>query len=104
LDKKCSNSDSKYIVSGSLDFTVRIWNIEEKQQETVFEGHSSLITSLTITSDSKYIVSGSDDKSVRVWDVKEKRQTAVLKGHTSDVISVAITSGSILFLDLMTSL
>ena len=34
-------SDNKYAVSGSFDKTVRIWNLQEKRQEAVLEGHTS---------------------------------------------------------------
>ena len=52
-------SDNKYIISGSSDCTIRIWNLLEKRQETVLKGHTSGVTSIAITSDNKYIISGS---------------------------------------------
>ena len=52
-------SDNKYIISGSSDKTIRIWNLLEKRQETVLKGHTSGVTSIAITSDNKYIISGS---------------------------------------------
>ena len=33
-------SDNKYIISGSHDKTIRLWNLKDKRQECVFEGHS----------------------------------------------------------------
>ena len=52
-------SDNKYIISGSDDNTIRIWNLLKKRQETVLEGHTSYVNSIAITSDNKYIISGS---------------------------------------------
>ena len=34
--------DNKYIVSGSFDCTVKIWNAQEKTQETVLVGHKDM--------------------------------------------------------------
>ena len=55
-------SDNKYIVSSGGDSTVRIWNLQDKTQEAVLQGHTGCDQMLAITSDSKYIVSGGDDK------------------------------------------
>ena len=71
-----STSDSKYIISGSSDKTIRIWNLLEKRQETVLEGHTSSITGITITSDNKYIISSSMIKQLESeisWR-KDKKQ------------------------------
>ena len=51
-------SDNKYIVSGGMDKTVRIWNLQDKTQEAVLQGHTDSVKSVAITSDNKYIVSG----------------------------------------------
>ena len=59
-------SDNKYIISGSFDNTIRIWNFLQKTQETVLEGHTSTINSVGVTSDNKFIISGSDDNTIRI--------------------------------------
>ena len=77
------SSDSKYIVSGGYDNTVRIWNLQDKTQEAVLQGHTDWVYSVAITSDNTYIVSGGWDNTVRIWNLQDKTQNAVLKGHTS---------------------
>ena len=66
-------NDNKYIISGSgnpisknSDNTIRIWNLLEKRQETVLQGHTSYVNTLVLTSDNKYIISSSYDKTVRI--------------------------------------
>ena len=54
--------DNKFIVSGSLDSTIRVWNLQERCQEAVLEGHTNSVNSVAITNDTKFIVSGSRDK------------------------------------------
>ena len=44
--------------SGGDDKTVRLWNLQDKTQEAVLQGHAHLVSSVAITSDNKYIVSG----------------------------------------------
>ena len=78
-------SDNKYIVSGGEDRTVRIWNLQDKIQEAVFQGHTDSVKSVAISSDKKYIVSGGCDKTVRIWNLQDKIQEAVLQGHADSV-------------------
>ena len=46
--------DDQYIVSGSEDCTIRVWNFLNIKQETVLVGHLSDITSVSVTTDNKY--------------------------------------------------
>ena len=52
-------SDNKYIILGSADRTIRIWDLKETLQKAVLYCHLSPINSIAIASNSKYIVSGS---------------------------------------------
>ena len=69
-------SDSRYMISASLDKTIRIWNIEERRLEAVLGGHTDEVTSLVITSDRKFIVSNGSDNTVRLWNVQGRKQEA----------------------------
>ena len=44
-------TDSNYIISGSSDTTVRIWNFHSRTQESILEGHTHAVTSVPITTD-----------------------------------------------------
>ena len=80
-------SDNKYIISCSLDKTIRVWNILEKRQEAVLQENLNGVNSLTVTSDNKYAVTGSLDKTIRIWNLFEKRQEAVFEGHLDGAVS-----------------
>ncbi|KAJ8068547.1 hypothetical protein OCU04_004097 [Sclerotinia nivalis] len=88
--------DSKQIVSGSNDSTVRVWNIARGEQILpTLEGHTNGVSSVAFSPDSKQIVSGSYDSTVRVWDIARGEQILpTLEGHTSEVYSVAFSSDS----------
>ena len=85
-------SDNKYVISGSADNNIIIWNFLEKRQEAILRGHTSWVDTLALTSDNKYVISGSLDKTIRIWNLLEKRQEAVLKGLQSRINCVAVTS------------
>ena len=70
-------SDDKYIISGSEDKTVRIWNRSEKRQEAVLKGHTDYVLTVAVTSDNKYIISGCGgceyDNVIIIWSLLEKK-------------------------------
>ena len=55
--------DGRYIVSGGLDNTVRLWERETGKQVRIFEGHTSWVFSVAFSPDGRYIVSG-----IVVWN------------------------------------
>ena len=60
--------DSKYIVSGSNDFTVRIWDLQGNEIQ-MFTGHKAKIQKCKFSSDGKYILSCSNDHTARLMPV-----------------------------------
>src|SRR5688572_11868861 len=61
--------DGQYVVSGSDDTTIRIWDAHTGQ--TVMgspQGHSAAINSVAYSPDGKHVVSGSDDKTIKIWN------------------------------------
>lgn len=51
-----------YIVSGSLDNSVRVWDFASGNCTKELNGHTNDVTSVCVTPDNRYIVNGSDDK------------------------------------------
>jgi hypothetical protein len=59
--------DGKLIVSGSLDKTVRLCDIEGNPVGQPFQGHESSVNSVAFSPDGKLIVSGSRGNTVQLW-------------------------------------
>ena len=88
LDASVSWSpDSKYIISGSQDETVDIWDITTGNRIRTLTGHIIGVHSVSWSPDSKYIVSGSEE--IKVWDVQSGTCIHTLTGHTNNVFSVS---------------
>ncbi|CUU07126.1 delta-60 repeat domain-containing protein [Candidatus Kryptobacter tengchongensis] len=85
------SSDGKYIVSGSQDKTIKLWDISTGREIRTFKGHTDWITSVAISPDGKYVISGSYDKTLKIWDILTGREIRTFAGHTDKVTSVAIT-------------
>lgn len=60
--------DSQYLLSGSADNTLWLWDLNKKSCVRKLEGHDNVITACTFTSDGSYIVSGSTAGDLRIWD------------------------------------
>ena len=43
------SSDNKYIISGSFDNTIKIWDMEKKELIYTLTGHTSSVCSITIS-------------------------------------------------------
>ena len=81
--------DSRRIVSGSEDQTVRVWDVASGRELACLCGHESSVTSVAYSPDGRRIASGSLDNSVRVWDADSCAQLACLRRHAEWVRSVA---------------
>ena len=85
-------SDNKYIISGSSDCTVRIWDLQEKKEKAILRGHTDEIVKVVVTSDNKFIVSASNDTTLIIWNIQEKMMETRLRGHAACVQILQISS------------
>ena len=83
--------DGKRAVSGSVDSTLRLWDLETGQSLHTFKGHTMLVTAVTITPDGRRAISGSLDNTLRLWDLESGQCLHTFNGHTDGVTVVAIT-------------
>ncbi len=81
--------DGCYILSGSRDNSVRIWDADTGNLIRTFSGNNSGVSSVAWSPDGSKILSGSRDNSVRIWDSDTGNLIRTLSGHNSTVYSVA---------------
>jgi len=65
------SADGRRAVSGSLDNTVRLWDVDTGQELQRFTGHTNVVSGVAFSPDGKLIVSGSADATVRLWRLPE---------------------------------
>ena len=73
------SSDGRSLVSGSVDKTVKLWDMQTGGVVRTFSGHTSHICSISISADFATIASGSDDKSIRLWNIYTGECYCVIK-------------------------
>jgi len=85
------SSDGKYILSGSDDKTLKLWDIETGREIRTFKGHLNYVRAVAFDPDGKYAISGSFDDTVRLWNVSTGREIRTFRGHSRWVTSVTFS-------------
>jgi len=61
--------DGRFILSGSHDLTVKLWEVATGREIHAFPGHSGPVSSLVFSPDGQFALSGSHDHTLRLWHV-----------------------------------
>ncbi|MBN3873921.1 MAG: hypothetical protein HWQ23_27725, partial [Nostoc sp. JL33] len=75
--------DGKTAVSGSLDKTLKVWDLQTGKEISTLTGHNRSVNAVAIAPDGKTAVSGSLDKTLKVWDLQTGKEISTLTGHNS---------------------
>lgn len=86
----CSR-DGRYVLTGSEDNTVRMWDRSTGVCVRVFEGHTNSVTSVHITTDSQIVMSSSEDRTIKLWNAQNGACLRTLEGHADAVQDVAFS-------------
>ena len=81
------------IVSGSIDNTIKVWDLSSGHLIRTLSGHTGYVHSVAVAGDR--IVSGSADNTIKVWDINSGQLIRTLSGHTNHVRSVAVVGDRI---------
>ncbi|NES23479.1 MAG: hypothetical protein F6K41_32315, partial [Symploca sp. SIO3E6] len=81
--------DGKFLASGSIDNTIKIWDLEKGGEPLTLSGHQSSVKSVSFRPDGKLLASGSFDKTIKIWDLEKEGEPLTLSGHQNSVNSVS---------------
>lgn len=77
------SGDGRRLVSGSIDETVRVWDVDRGRKVVVLRGQ--LVLSVAISPDGRRIFVGSKAGTVRVRDAETGERLATMRGHRSGI-------------------
>jgi len=81
--------DGRCVISGSMDNTLRLWEVFGEKCLRTFEGHTNGVSSVSWSPDGRYALSGSKDNTLRLWEVSSGQCLHTFEGHTHYVDSVS---------------
>ena len=64
------SSDGVYLVSGSFDETIRLWDVQTGGVIKALYSHTKTICSVSISANNTTIASGSHDNAIRLWNIE----------------------------------
>ncbi|KAL3817122.1 hypothetical protein ACHAXA_009953 [Cyclostephanos tholiformis] len=79
------------VLTGGLDRTARLWNLEMDVCLRVFVGHVDAVTTVAVV-DHVTFLTGSRDKTIKVWDGLSASCIRTYTGHTAPVTSITTAS------------
>merc|ERR1719428_2365729 len=88
------DGDKPYIISGSDDQSVKIWDYQTKQCIQTLTGHTNNISTAVFHPALPIILTGSEDGTVRVWHAATYRLEATLNYLLERVWCIATQRGS----------
>ncbi|KAI4890463.1 hypothetical protein NFI96_025586 [Prochilodus magdalenae] len=92
----CSRLKKAFLVSGSQDCTIKIWDLpdelpavgEEPAQlsaRITEKGHDKDVNSVAVSPNDKLIASGSQDRTAKLWSLADMSLLGVFRGHRRGV-------------------
>ncbi|KAK2184091.1 hypothetical protein NP493_283g04003 [Ridgeia piscesae] len=83
--------DNNTFASGSLDRTVKVWQLGSSTPNFTLEGHEKGVNCVDYYcgGDKPYLISGADDRVAKIWDYQNKTCVQTLEGHAQNVAAVA---------------
>lgn len=79
----------RYMLTGALDSTVRLWDVSTGRCLKTFFGHVEGVWALA--GDTLRVVSGAEDRMVKVWDARTGKCERTFTGHTRPVTCIGLS-------------
>jgi WD40 repeat protein len=81
--------DGKCLATSTIDFTVRLWQLETETWQDTAIVHGSLIWAIAWSPDGRSIATASDDGTIKIWTVDNYECLHIMSGHQQRIWSIA---------------
>jgi WD40 repeat protein len=86
------SADGRLLVTGSTDWSVRVWDAVSAREVARLRGHTASLTFAWFSPDGRSMWTTSGDHTARLWELPSGRQLSVLQ-HQDSVIRGAVDPG-----------
>lgn len=83
--------DGSQILTGSFDYTARLWDFVEQRQLLELNEHLGPVNAVLFLPDGKRAVTGSDDRTAILWDLATGTPIRRFSGHDHKVMALAVS-------------
>ena len=90
------DSTGTYMVSGSMDKTVKVWSLGGYYCTHNFRGHSAAVTAVRFQPREQRVISVSQDFEIKVWCLATHKCLATFKDHLATINAVAFINNTTL--------
>ena len=81
--------DGTRLASGSMDKTVRLWDLTNRDKWMTLQKHTGWTNVLAFSPDGKMLATGSTDKTVQLWNTTTGGHLATFTGHINGITALA---------------
>jgi len=83
--------DGRTALSGSLDGTLKLWDLATGKELRKFAGHASGVIGLAISPDGRTAVSGGYDRALNRWDLATGKELGAFTVQSSSMLHIAFS-------------
>jgi len=83
--------DGQHAVSGSLDGSLRVWDLANGQTTKALNAHPAGIGAMAATPDGNQVVATGWDGWLHIWDLASSQEMLRIKAHAKSIGALAIT-------------
>ena len=83
--------DDRFVLTGSMDKTARLWDVQSGKELRTFNGHTSWIWSAAFSPDGQRVLTACVDGTAKLWDTATGHEVLTFRGHRAGVRGVAFS-------------
>ncbi|MCX5827588.1 MAG: caspase family protein [Deltaproteobacteria bacterium] len=85
--------DGRYAISGSIDKTLKLWDIATGREIRTFSGITDRVTAVVISPDGRYALSGDEGVTgnIKLWNILSGKLIRTFSGHEGGMGAIAFS-------------